>query len=74
VISSVNSIPEIFSKHIDYWLKKVIGNLLPTYIKDAEHLMRDLSTTFPNGLPAGARLFSMDAVGMYSNIDTDHGI
>jgi hypothetical protein len=74
VISSVNSIPELFSKHVDYWLKTVVGKLLPTYIKDAEHLMRSLHETFPNGLPPGAKLFSVDAVGMYSNIDTDHGI
>jgi hypothetical protein len=74
VISSVNSIPEIFSKHIDYWLKKVVGDLLPTYIKDADSLVRDLHTAFPNGLPQGAKLFSVDAVGMYSNIDTNHGI
>jgi hypothetical protein len=74
VISSVNSLPELFSKHVDYWLKKVVGELLPTYIKDAEHLMRSLNETFPNGLPPGAKLFSVDAVGMYSNIDTDHGV
>jgi hypothetical protein len=74
VISSVNSIPELFSKHVDYWLKMVVGKLLPTYIKDAEHLMRSLRETFPNGLPPGAKLFSVDAVGMYSNIDTDHGV
>ena len=74
VISSVNSLPELFSKHVDYWLKKVVGELLPTYIKDAEHLMRSLKETFPNGLPPGAQLFSVDAVGMYSNIDTDHGV
>jgi hypothetical protein len=74
VISSVNSIPEIFSKHVDYWLKKIVGTLLPTYIKDAEHLIHSLQETFPNGLPPGAKLFSVDAVGMYSNIDTDHGI
>jgi hypothetical protein len=74
VISSVNSIPEIFSKHVDYWLKKIVGKLLPTYIKDAEHLIRSLHETFPNGLPPGAKLFSVDAVGMYSNIDTDHGV
>jgi hypothetical protein len=74
VISSVNSIPEIFSKHVDYWLKKIVGKLLPTYIKDAEHLIRSLHTTFPTGLPPGAKLFSVDAVGMYSNIDTDHGV
>jgi hypothetical protein len=74
VISSVNSIPEIFSKHVDYWLKKIVGKLLPTYIRDAEHLIRSLQETFPQGLPPGAKLFSVDAVGMYSNIDTDHGI
>jgi hypothetical protein len=74
VISSVNSIPELFSKHVDYWLKKVVGKLLPTYIKDAEHLMRSLHETFPYGLPPGAKLFSVNAVGMYSNIDTDHGV
>jgi hypothetical protein len=69
----VNSIPEIFSKHVDYWLKKIVGTLLPTYIKDAEHLICSLHETFPNGLPPGAKLFSVDAVGMYSNIDTNHG-
>jgi hypothetical protein len=74
VISCVNSVPEIFSKHVDYWLKTIVGKLLPTYIKDAEHLMRSLRETFPNGLPPGAKLFSVDAVGMYSNIDTDHGV
>jgi hypothetical protein len=74
VISSVNSVPEIFSKHVDYWLKKIVGNLLPTYIKDAEHLIRSLTERFPHGLPHGAKLFSVDAVGMYSNIDTDHGV
>jgi hypothetical protein len=74
VISSVNSIPEIFSKHVDYWLKKIVGKLLPTYIRDAEHLIRSLHETFPDGLPPGAKLFSVDALGMYSNIDTEHGI
>jgi hypothetical protein len=74
VVSSVNSIPEIFSKWVDYWLKTVVGRLLPTYVRDSEHLITELHKTFPNGLPKNAKLFSVDAVAMYSNIDTDHGI
>jgi hypothetical protein len=74
IVSSVNSIPEIFSKWVDYWLKRVVRTILPIYIRDADHLMNDLRRTFPNGLPPDARLFSVDAIGMYSNIDTDHGI
>jgi hypothetical protein len=35
VISSINSVPEIFSKWVDYWLEKVVGSLLPTYLRNA---------------------------------------
>ncbi len=74
-ISCVNSIPEIFSKWVDHHLKTLVeSNLLPTYMKDSEQLQRSLNEAFPNGLPPNARLFSVDAVGMYSNIDTDHGV
>jgi hypothetical protein len=55
-------------------LKKVVIQHVPTYIKDSEELILTLRTTFPNGLPKGAKLFSADAVSMYSNINTDHGI
>ena len=75
VISCVNSIPEIFSKWIDHHLKTLVdSNLLPTYMKDSEQLQQALSQAFPNGLPPNARLFSVDAVSMYSNIDTAHGL
>ena len=75
VISCVNSIPEIFSKWIDHHLKTLVdSNLLPTYMKDSEQLQQSLLKTFPNGLPPNARLFSVDAVSMYSNIDTAHGL
>jgi hypothetical protein len=74
VVSCINSIPEIFSKWVDYWLKKVVRTILPTYLRDTEDLMQKLADRFPNGLPAGAKLFSVDAVGMYANIDTDHGV
>ena len=74
ILSCVNSVPEIFSKWVDYWLKKVVRTILPTYVRDAEHLMTELKNTFPNGLPVGAKLFSVDAIAMYSSIETEHGI
>jgi hypothetical protein len=73
-VSSVNSTPEIFSKWVNYWLKNMVGSILPTYICNAEHLIKELHTTFPNGLPKMAKLFSVDAMATYSNIDTDHGV
>jgi hypothetical protein len=48
IVSSVKSIPKIFSKWVDYWLKKVVRAILPTYIRDADHLMTELRNTFPN--------------------------
>jgi hypothetical protein len=74
VVSCVNSVPEIFSKHADYWLKKLVSDILPTYIRDSAHLISELTSTFRHGLSPGAKLFSVDAVGMYANIDTAHGI
>lgn len=74
IVSCVNSIPGIFSKWVDYWLKQVVRTHLPTYLRDVEHLLEDFSKMFPNGLPPNAKLFSLDAVGMYANIDTTHGI
>jgi hypothetical protein len=74
IVSCVNSLPEIFSKWIDYWLKKVVATLVPTYIKDSADLIKSLHKAFPNGLPTRAKLFSADAVSMYSNIDTHHSI
>jgi hypothetical protein len=74
IVSCVNSLPEIFSKWVNYWLTKCVATLVPTYIKDSLDLINTLHLTFPHGLPMGAKLFSADAISMYSNIDTDHGI
>ena len=74
IVSCVNSIPEIISKWVDFWFKKVVRTCLPTYLRDVEHLLSDFRALFPSGLPPNARLFSMDAVGMYNNIDTAHGL
>ena len=74
MVSCVNSVSEIFSKWADCWLKQVACKHLPTCLHDAEHLTQELKMTFPGGLPKGAHLFSMDAVGMCSNIDTKHSV
>ena len=74
VISCCGTYAQIYSKYVDYWLKKIVHSILPTYLKNADTLIDELSTKFPSKLPASARLFSIDAIGMYSNIDTDHGI
>ena len=74
VVSCVNSIPEIFSKYVNYQLQKLVNKHLPTVLRDSDHLQAELLKQFPNGLPPGAKLFSLDAVSMYSNIDTDHGL
>lgn len=74
VISSCGSYPEIFSIYTDECLKRLVQDVLSTYIISSDQLVCTLTTTFPGPLPPGAKLFSVDAVGMYANIDTDHGI
>ena len=74
IVSLVNSIPKIFSKWADYWLKKVVRKMILTCFQDAHRLMTGLQCTFPNGLPPGVHLLSVNTIGMYSNINTKHGI
>lgn len=44
------------------------------YIISSDQLVNALSTKFPSKLPAGVKLFSFDATGMYPNIYTPHGL
>ena len=74
VVSCCGSLPQVFSTYVDFWLKRIVQSLLPSYMKNADTLIDKLNTAFPHKIPTGAKLFSIDAVGMYSNIDTKHGI
>ena len=73
VITCISTRPQIFSKYVDFWMKKIVQTLLPSYVKNADTLIDDLKAKFTR-LPAGARLFSINAISMYSNIDTVHGL
>ena len=74
VIACCGSFPEIFSIYLDECLKRLVQDELSTYVISVDQLINTLSTKFPGPLPLGAKLFSVDAVGMYGNIDTTHGI
>jgi hypothetical protein len=71
VVSCVGSFNEIASKWLDYKLSKIV-KLCPSHIKDSYQVLTDLKELGP--LPPSARLFTTDAVSMYTNIDTDHGL
>jgi hypothetical protein len=67
----VSSIQETLSVWIDVQLQKVLY-LCPAYLKDSWHFLDRLKTqaTFP----ADASIFTVDAVAMYSNINTYHAL
>jgi hypothetical protein len=71
VISCIGALLETASIYIDYQLQRVI-KLCPCYLRDGWQLLQELKDLGP--LPAGARLVTADAVSMYSNIHTDHGV
>ena len=74
VISLCRSISKIFSIYIDECLKSLVQDFLTTYLTSAKQLVYILSTTFPKGLPKGARPFSVDIIGMYNNILSHHRV
>jgi hypothetical protein len=71
VISCIGSTMESASKYLDYQLRRVV-HLCPCYRRDSWELLRELKKLGP--LPPDARLVTADAVSMYSNIHTDHGV
>ena len=65
------------SKWVDYKLQQLKPHIL-TYIKDSDEFLRYVKafTTLLKGgkLPRNARLLTADAISMYTNIDTEHGL
>jgi hypothetical protein len=71
VVSCVGSFNEIASKWLDFKLSQLVY-LCPSHTKDSFQILQDLKELGP--LPPNARLFTADAVSMYTNIDTEHGL
>jgi hypothetical protein len=72
VVSCVGSFAEIFSKWLDVQLKKFLL-LSQTYLQDSNQVLHELHALGP--LPPDAKLFTADAVSMYTNmIDTHHAL
>jgi hypothetical protein len=70
IVCCVGTFMNAWSKWLDYQLQ-TLKYLVPTYIKDSQHVLDELATLF---IPPNARLFTTDANAMYNNIDTDHAI
>ncbi len=86
VVSKCGTELEVMSKYLDSILQRIVKYahrqrkadptnptpILPSYLKDSWELLDDVKQ-LPI-LPPDARLISIDAVGMYVNIDTDTAI
>jgi hypothetical protein len=68
VVSCVNSYNAVYSKWLDYKLSALLP-FTPSYLKNSTDLLNLLKTLPP--LPEGAKIFTADAVSMYTNIDTN---
>ena len=71
VVSTCGTLMAGLSKWTDYWLQQLTPNI-PTYLRDSSQLLEQLKKLGP--LSPGARLFTADAVSMYTNIETSHGL
>jgi len=70
VVSTTNSLLAVISVWLDYKMKDLL-TLTKSYIKTSPAVINDLNHLV---LPKGAKLFTADAISMYTNIDTDLGI
>jgi len=70
VVSNTNSFLAIFSVWLDHKMKDLLP-LVRSHIKNSTTLISQLKQL---PLPTGAKIFTADAVSMYTNIDTTLGI
>ena len=59
------------SRWADVYLQE-LKQFCPSYLRDSYQLLEELSNI--GTLPEGTMMFTMDAVSMYTNIDTNHGL
>jgi len=71
VVSCSQSPLEIGSRWLDSKLQQVI-HLCPAYTRDSQQLLLDIKSL--GTLPVNSRLSTSDAISMYTNIHTEHGI
>ena len=71
IVSSNGAPTERISAFVDLLLQPLVTRL-PSYIKDTKDLLRKLQSLPP--LPQGALLFTMDVVGLYTNIPHEDGL
>jgi hypothetical protein len=70
VVSGTNGILTVFLTWLDYKMKELLPFVQP-YIKNSYTAIEDLANM---EIPENAKLFSADAMSMYTNIDTGTGI
>ena len=71
IVSSNQCPTERISPIVDLHLKPLVS-ALPSYIRDTKDFLFKLESLLP--LPPGAILFTMDVVGLYTNIPHDGGL
>ena len=71
IVLTCGSILEGLGRWTDFYLQPLCRNL-PCYIRDSTDFVGNLQSLPP--LPSTARMFTADAIGMYTNIDTNHAI
>ena len=73
VVAKVNSFIEIASKYIDHYLSFLIPSV-KSYLKDSFTLLEDLKNLPDQKLHPKYKFITADAISMYTNIHTGHGI